>query len=292
MFIEKFSNYILYEKRFSVHTTEAYLQDLNQFKAFLSVRQLEFDTVNYQDVREWLVTLLQLCGPRTINRKLSSLRAFYKFLNREGLIENNPLLQIKTLKMPKRLPDYLEQDDLNILLDSNTYFSNDFQGLRNKLIIELLFGTGIRLSELLSLNENDINLYEENVLINGKRNKQRLVPLNKSLIELIKQYIREKHTQGFDCNLSVLILTDKGEAAYSGLIYRIVKKHLAYITTRDKKSPHVLRHSFATNLLNNGADLNSIKELLGHSSLASTEVYTHNTVERLKLIYKQAHPKA
>ena len=292
MFIEKFSNYILYEKRFSVHTTEAYLQDLNQFQGFLSLQQTELAAVNYQDVRAWLVILLESCGPRTINRKLSSLRAFYKFLNREGLIDNNPLLQIKTLKTPKRLPDYLEQDDLNILLDSNMYFASDFQGLRDKLIIELLFGTGIRLSELLSLHEGDINLYEETVLITGKRSKQRLVPLNKSLIELIKQYIREKHTKSFNCNLSVLILTDRGEAAYPGLIYRIVKKHLAYITTRDKKSPHVLRHSFATNLLNNGADLNSIKELLGHSSLASTEVYTHNTVERLKLIYKQAHPKA
>jgi integrase/recombinase XerC len=292
MFITRFSHHIEFEKRFSKHTISAYLQDLGQFKSFLSSRELDFDSVTHRDIRTWLVDLMAESGPRTVNRKLSSLRAFYKFLNREGLSTANPLIQIKALKTPKRLPVALHQNDLNALLDHGDYFAPDFGGLRDRLVIEMLFGTGIRLAELLGIRERDINVYEQTVLVNGKRNKQRLIPLNKTLIELINQYIKEKHSQGFSCCPDMLILTDRGKAAYSGLIYRIVTKHLSYITSKEKKSPHILRHSFATNLLENGADLNSVKELLGHSSLASTQVYTHTTVEKLKTIYKQAHPKA
>lgn len=292
MFITRFSHHIQYEKRFSKHTVSAYLQDLAQFESFLSTRDLNFESAGHHDVRAWLVELMTESGARTVNRKLSSLRAFYKFLNREGLLSINPLLQIKALKTPGRLPVALHQNDLNKLLDGDEYFKPDFTGLRDRLVIELLFGTGIRSAELLGIREKDVNVYEETLLVSGKRNKQRLIPLNKSLVELINQYLKEKHKQGFSCFSDMLILTEKGKAAYPGLIYRIVTKHLSYITSKEKKSPHILRHSFATNLLNNGADLNAVKELLGHSSLASTQVYTHNSVEKLKTIYKQAHPKA
>jgi len=292
MFITRFCHHIEYEKRFSKHTISAYLQDLAQFESFLSSRDLDFGLVGHHDIRAWLVDLMANSGPRTVNRKLSSLRAFYKFLNREGLSSVNPLIQIKALKTPKRLPVALHQNDLNKLLDQGDYFSSDFGGLRDKLVIELLFGTGIRLSELLGIREKDINLYEETILVCGKRNKQRLIPLNMILVELIKRYQKEKQNQDLNCSSDMLILTEKGKEAYPGLIYRIVTKHLSYITSREKKSPHILRHSFATNLLDNGADLNAVKELLGHSSLASTQVYTHNSVEKLKTIYKQAHPKA
>lgn len=292
MFITRFSHHIEFEKRFSKHTISAYMQDLCQFESFLSSQELDFHSVTHRDIRSWLVELMESAGPRTVNRKLSSLRAFYKFLNREGLSTANPLVQIKALKTPRRLPVAIHQNDLNKLLDQTGYFAPDFGGMRDRLVIELLFGTGIRLAELLAIREQDISLYEETVLVNGKRNKQRIIPLNKTLLELINQYNKEKHRQGFSCCSDMLILTDRGKAAYSGLIYRIVTKHLSYITSKEKKSPHILRHSFATNLLDNGADLNSVKELLGHSSLASTQVYTHTTVEKLKIIYKQAHPKA
>ncbi len=292
MFIEQFGNYLKYEKRYSEHTIGAYLKDLEQFEKFLSAKELNFSSVKYSDVREWIVDLMDDSEARTINRKLSALRSFYKFLNREKLTEVNPVSLVKALKIPKRLPDVVPVAGINALLDSDDVFSNDFTGLRNRLVIELLFGTGIRLAELISMKDSDVNIYEQSIRITGKRNKERIVPVSATLTQLIVRYINEKKEVGQRDISPVLILTEEGKPAYPKLVYRIVKKYLSYITTAGKRSPHVLRHSFATSLLNNGADLNAIKELLGHASLAATQVYTHNSVERLKMIYKQAHPKA
>lgn len=293
MFLERFNSYLQYEKRFSAHTISAYSKDLHQFQVYLNQNELDLLTARHHDIRSWFVELMDSAsGAKTINRKLSSLRTFYKFLQREKLIEHNPTLQVIAPKVPRRLPVIIEESKISALLDSEDVFENTFEGIRDRLVVELLFGTGIRLAELLSIRHSDINTYEQHIRIFGKRSKERIIPINVSLMKLIKEYICEKNSQKFDNLSSFLIVTSTGQGAYPKLIYRIVKKHLTNITTNQKKSPHILRHSFATSLLNNGADLNAIKELLGHSSLAATQVYTHNSVEKLKLIYKQAHPKA
>jgi integrase/recombinase XerC len=208
------------------------------------------------------------------------------------LVEANPTLQVKAPRVSKKLPVFIEDSNLNSLLDNAEVFGEGFEGLRDRVVLELLFGTGIRLAELITLNDADVNLYEQTIKVFGKRSKERIIPVNVSLMKLLKQYIEEKSKQNFQNLSQKLLVTSEGKAAYPKLIYRIVNKYLAYISTNEKKSPHILRHSFATSLLNKGADLNAIKELLGHASLAATQVYTHNSVERLKTIYKQAHPKA
>lgn len=293
MFIERFTRYLQFEKRFSAHTVTAYQQDLNQFSDFLVPLELSIPVVTHQHVRSWIVELMdQGYEAKTISRKISSLRSFYKFLQREELIGNNPMTHVRAPKIPKRLPVVVTEQKMDLLLDDELIFANNFEGLRNRLIIELLYGTGMRLSELVNLKDYDINTYEQSVKVLGKRNKERIIPINHSLAHLIDEYKRQKLIQNFDNKASALIVTNTGKDAYPKFIYRIVKSSLAHISTHDKKSPHILRHTFATSLLNRGADLNAIKELLGHSSLAATQVYTHNSVEKLKSIYKQAHPKA
>jgi integrase/recombinase XerC len=230
--------------------------------------------------------------PKSINRKVSSLRSFYKFLQREGLINSSPMLHVKAPKIPKRLPVVITEQKMDSLLDADNVFSDDFEGVRNRLILELLYGTGMRLSELVSLSNEDVNIYENQIKVLGKRNKERIIPISKVLATLITDYQVLKNNQDFIIKSSSLIVTNDGKAVYPKFIYRVVHSVLSFISTQDKKSPHILRHSFATTLLNRGADLNAIKELLGHSSLAATQVYTHNSVEKLKSIYKQAHPKA
>ena len=254
---------------------------------------MDFDAVKHHDIRSWIVDLLdKQTEPRSVQRKLSTLRTFYKFLQREMLVEANPTLQVKAPRVSKKLPVFIEDSNLNSLLDNAEMFGEGFEGLRDRVVLELLFGTGIRLAELITLSDADVNLYEQTIKVFGKRSKERIIPVNVSLMKLLKQYIEEKSKQNFQNLSQKLLVTSEGKAAYPKLIYRIVNKYLAYISTNEKKSPHVLRHSFATSLLNKGADLNAIKELLGHASLAATQVYTHNSVERLKTIYKQAHPKA
>ena len=293
MFINRFKNYLQFEKRFSEHTVRAYLKDISQFEVFIASSDLDFALVTHQDVRSWMVSLLEVkCSARTINRKLSVLRSFYKFLQREKLLEKNPTLQVKAPKVAKRLPAIINEDKLNTLLDSDVPFSADFEGQRDRLVLEFLFGTGIRLAELIAIRSEDIDKYGQSVRIYGKRRKERIVPLYPSLVKLIDKYLDEKNSLPFENISPGLIVTSTGKAAYPKLIYRIVKKYLAYITTSQKSSPHILRHTFATSLLNDGADLNAIKELLGHASLAATQVYTHNSAEKLKSIYKQAHPRA
>ncbi len=296
MFIEEFSNYLTFEKRYSVHTITAYIGDVKQFFDYLQLFNpswtLNPKEVNHHHVRQWMVDLVKDHDPRSVNRKISSLRTFFRFLNREGLVDINPVVKITALKTAKNLPEIVDEKGLSTLLDSEDIFSADFAGLRDRLVIELLFGTGMRRAELVSLKTQDVDFYERQLKIMGKRSRERIVPLHVTLVKLLKAYMHERNNCNF-CNITNrLIVTNKGDAAYAGLIYGIVKKYLSYITTVKKKSPHVLRHTFATSLLNNGADLNATKELLGHTNLAATQIYTHNTIERLKSVYKQAHPKA
>ena len=293
MFIKRFIKYIQFEKKFSVHTVTAYEKDISQFLEFLERVELDIQTISHTHVRSWMIDLLEKgVEAKTINRKISCLRSFYKFLLREQLVLQNPLMQVKVPKIPKRLPVFVEEEKMDMLLDGDNIFNDDFDGIRSRLIIELLYGTGIRLSELISLKEMDIDVYEKSIKVLGKRNKERVIPINFSLMNLIGQYVIVKKKQHFDNKSSVLIVTNKGQLVYPKFIYRVVKAYLSLVSTNEKKGPHTLRHSFATALLNRGADMNAIKELLGHASLAATQVYTHNSVERLKLVYKQAHPKA
>jgi len=293
MFIEQFIQYLKFEKRFSPLTVTAYQKDLNQFLVFIAVPESELLNITHQQVRSWMVELMDHGNEaKTINRKVSSLRSFYKFLQRNEMIMTNPMTQVRAPKIPKRLPVVITEQKMDTLLDGGFDFSDDFAGLRDRLIIELLYGTGIRLAELVGLRDDDIDAYEQQIRVLGKRNKQRIIPVHASLAKLITDYKFQKLSQGFDNKSSTLIVTDTGRDVYPKFIYRTVRTVLSTISTHNKKSPHILRHSFATSLLNRGADLNAIKELLGHSSLAATQVYTHNSVEKLKSIYKQAHPKA
>ncbi len=291
--IDSFISYIRHEKRYSDHTIISYKTDLLQFADFLfqTYEEKSLASVNHNMARSWVVALIEAnINPKSVNRKIASLKAFYKFLLRGKKVDKNPTLKIKAPKVKKSLPVFVSESGITELLDQFEY-PDGFTGIRDKLVIELLYGTGIRLSELLNLKEQQIDILNGTIKVKGKGNKERIIPLNSSLIHLIKDYQSIK-TNEFNNNLAWLIVSDKGSKSYPMLIYRIVKKYLNLVTTDEKKSPHVLRHTFATHLLNKGADLNAIKDLLGHSSLAATQVYTHNSMEKLKSIFEQAHPKA
>ena len=303
MFIARFIQYIQFEKRYSPHTVSAYQSDLDQFIAYLNNPDGDSPApeptithpaqITHHLIRNWMVELMNnKLTARSINRKIATLRKYFKFLLQEGIITHNPASKINAPKIPKNLPVVVEDVKLTQMLDDNEVFSPDFKGRRDKLVIETLFGTGMRLAELLGVKETDINIYEGTVKVLGKRNKQRIIPVNHELKLLMAEYLDLKKNQNFNNNSLTLVVTDKGADAYPKLIYLIVQKYLSYISTQNKKSPHVLRHTIATSLLNRGADLNAIKELLGHANLSATQIYTHNSVERLKSIYKQAHPKA
>ncbi len=294
MLISSFLTYLQHEKRYSPHTLLAYETDLRQYEQYIQINfELTLLTAKASQVRSFMVSLMDdKISANAINRKISSLRSFYKYLQRESILIVNPMLLIRAPKVPKRLPVFVEEHKMDQLLDSETVFNDEFSSQRDKLVLELLFGTGIRLAELLLLKDTDINSYESTIKVLGKRNKERIVPLHPTLLKEVEAYISLKYVQNFDNKIPTLIVTNTGIAAYPKMIYRIVNRYLTLISTQDKKSPHVLRHSFASSLLNRGADLNAIKELLGHAGLAATQVYTHNSVEHLKSIYKQAHPKA
>lgn len=294
MVVAQFLLYLQHEKRYSPHTLNSYQTDLLQFSDYLLQSfELPLPEAGHAQVRSYMVSLMEEeVSERSIGRKLSTLRSFYKYLLREGLIKASPMTLVRAPKIPKRLPVFIEDQKLDVLLDSEEFFNDSFSSVRDKLVIETLFGTGMRLAELLSLTEQSIDFYGATIRVIGKRNKERIIPISKLLADQLKAYLDLKTLQNFHNKMGPLFVTDKGAAAYPKLIYRIVTSYLTYISTQDKKSPHVLRHSYATSLLNRGADLNAIKELLGHASLAATQVYTHNSIERLKSIYKQAHPKA
>lgn len=293
MFIARFIDFLQFEKRFSRHTIVAYNKEVTQFVEYFKNAEIDIADISHRQVRAYLAQQVQ-AGKSTasVNRSLSALRTFYKYLIREGLADHNPLSLVRALKQPKKLPVIVENQKLNALLDTEDSFGDDFPSQRNKIVLELLYGTGIRLSELLTIDEGHIDFYNNTVRIFGKRSKERLVPINRSLRGCLNTYLTIKKTHFSNNNPARLIVTNEGKDAYPKLIYRIVTDYLSNISSQKKKSPHVLRHTFATALLDGGADLNAIKELLGHAGLAATQVYTHNSVERLKSIYKQAHPKA
>lgn len=292
MFLDRFFNYLQFEKRCSPHTLLSYKNDIQQFSVFLNhTFETTLKDAEYPMMRSWVMSLVEKdITAISIARKLSALKSFYKFLNKEGIIEKNPTIYLKAPKTSKKLPVFLEENKLNVLLDSEHIFEDSFKGLRDKLVIELLFGCGLRLSELVNLKIGDIYLQENLIKVLGKRNKERLIPVNKSLNGAILAYLNERNMQTTDHQF--LVVTDNYQKLYPKFIYRLVHKYVSLISTQDKRSPHVLRHTFATSLLNNGADINAIKELLGHANLSATQIYTHNTLERIKTIYKQAHPKA
>jgi integrase/recombinase XerC len=288
-----FLNHLKFEKRYSSHTVRAYADDLQAFHDFTAL-QFEVDfpqEITPQMIRSWMASLtVQKIQPRSINRKISSLKSFFKYCMVQGAITVNPVKSIQVLKTKKRLPSYIEQEQMEILLNS-TYFPNDFEGLTEYLVLIMLYETGIRVSELSNLKISQIDSTAMQLKVLGKGNKERVIPINKFMIERIDLYKKERASLFPEDQVIYLLVNSKNNQLTSRAIYSIVKKYLSLITTADRKSPHVLRHSFATHLTNNGAELNAVKELLGHSSLASTQVYTHNSIERLRDIHRKAHPK-
>ncbi|MGB0806036.1 MAG: tyrosine-type recombinase/integrase [Salibacteraceae bacterium] len=293
MYRDEFQKYLQSEKRFSNHTVKAYITDLNQFSNFIIDNGFSSSImdVGHKDIRSWLVSLVNESNisSNSINRKLSSLKTYFRFLQLTQVLSVNPTVKVVAPKMSKKLPEFVDQSSMNKLLNVGV-FEEGFEGERNQLIIELLYQTGIRLSELIGISIDDIQELSKTVKVLGKRNKQRLVPLNAEIIKLCVSYL--KHRNEIDVSCDSLIVTKKGKKAYPKMIYNIVNSYLAKVSTISKKSPHVLRHTFATHMLNNGADLNTIKELLGHANLSATQIYTHNSFEKLKTIYNQAHPRA
>jgi len=291
-FIE-FQNYLKYEKRFSSHTLNAYLTDLEQCDSFT---KHQFDkpvsSAGFSEIRAWLASLMaQKVTSKSVNRKISSLKTYFRFLESKGKLQTNPMEKVTPPRIPKRLAVFVSDTSMDSLF-SDLPFNDEFAGARDRLILEMFYCTGIRLSELTELKTSDFDIKAKQMRVKGKGNKERVIPVIDSLLDTYKRYcsIREA-TFGLDTS-EFIFLTNKGKKIYRKFVYRLVNFYLSTNTTVSKRSPHILRHSFATHMLNNGADINAIKELLGHSSLSATEVYTHNTVEKIKSVYKQAHPKA
>ncbi len=288
--LEKFIDYLKFEKRYSHHTITAYTKDLSQFHAFAESCDIKIEAVDHSIIRSWMVDMIEGgVSNRSVNRKLASLRTYFKFLMKQGVRQDNPMLKVVAPKMKTSLPTFVEHsamDQMNV--NHEDIFSDDFPGQRDRLIIELFYQTGMRLSELIGIRPQDIK--QDAILLTGKRNKQRLVPISNSLKQQIDRYNVFKTEQGWK-NRENFILTNKGEKLYQKLVYRTVNNYLGRVTSVTKRSPHVLRHTFATHMLNNGASLDAIKEILGHANLAATQVYTHNTITKLKQVHQRAHPR-
>ena len=286
---DNFIDFLSSEKRFSAHTISSYSNDINQFFLFLSSEYQINSTVsevNFQIVRSWIAFLLEKgISARSVNRKISTLKTYFKFLLREGVINESPMLKVVSPKSKKRLPIFVEEEQIESLLNE-VDFDDGFIGERDKLIIDLFYVTGIRVSELINIKFLDINFDENLVKVLGKRNKERLIPLSLRIVKELQFFAHKYKIHDY------FFTTLKGSKMYTKLVYRIVNKYIGKISSINKKSPHILRHTFATHMLNNGADINAIKELLGHANLSATQVYTHNTIEKLKTVYKQAHPRA
>ncbi|MBE0662844.1 MAG: tyrosine-type recombinase/integrase [Bacteroidales bacterium] len=295
MRVDDFILFLTSEKHYSPHTITAYRNDLVQFYGYIEsiYGNIESKDIDHQIIRSWLSYLIQSgATARSANRKLSTLKSYFRFLIKREVILVNPMQKVVSLKTAKNLPVFIEKGKMKSLFTSE-HFEADFKGVRNRIVLEMLYATGMRVSELIGLKHIDVDLASMNLRVTGKRNKQRIIPFGSYLSDAMNEFIKVKEEQfGSVSPDSYFIITEKGEKAYPKLIYTIVTQSLAFVTTQPKRSPHILRHSFATGMLNNGADLNAIKELLGHSSLAATQVYTHNTIERIKHIYQQAHPKA
>ncbi|HUX95311.1 MAG TPA: tyrosine recombinase XerC [Bacteroidales bacterium] len=291
---ESFLQYLKIEKRYSPHTVRSYLNDLDQFECYLkeSGHSGSPSDVTSHDIRAWIVSMLDTgYSAVSVHRKISCLRVYFRFMRKDGVIKTDPLQKIVVPKRKKSLPAFIEEKAMIALLE-DVSFGEDFAGIRNKTIIEMLYLTGMRRSELIGLKDADIDMADATVKVTGKRNKQRIIPLLKPFIKNLETYISKRDENTGNIKTDWFFVTDKGNKLYDKYVYNIVKKYLGIVTTSDRKSPHILRHTFATHMLNNGADLNSIKELLGHANLSATQVYTHNTFEKLKKVYKQAHPRA
>lgn len=292
--VDSFLRFIEFEKRYSNHTLISYKNDLLQFQDYLdnNHQNILIQDADHYLIRSWIIFLSEGdLKPRSINRKIASLKSFYKFLLRREVINNNPTTKLRLLKTEKNLPHFIKESEMDNLLD-HLHFEENFSGKRDKLMIELLYNTGIRLSELVNLKISNVNLFDQNIKVLGKRNKERIIPISSFIVNLIKDYINDLNNNPKGKNEEFLIQTDKMEKVYPVFVYRTINHYLGKVSLSEKKSPHVLRHSFATHLLNKGADLNAVKDLLGHTSLAATQVYTHNSLDKLKKVFDQAHPKA
>lgn len=291
---ESFLQYLKTEKRYSPHTVRSYLNDLDQFNLFLLSRELPEDPaeVTSNDIRAWIVSMLDNSySTISVHRKISCLRVFYRYLRKEGIMKNDPLEKVVLPKRKKALPVFVEEKSLSELLDTYN-FGDGFAGIRNRTIVEMLYMTGMRRAELIGLRNSDVDLTEGTFKVTGKRNKQRIIPILRSFIPRLEEYIKIRNERVVKSTSDWFFITDKGNKLYDKYVYNTVNCYLSMVTTIEKKSPHILRHTFATHMLNHGADLNSIKELLGHANLSATQIYTHNTFEKLRKVYKQAHPRA
>ena len=284
MYSDQFLNYLKNERNFSKKTIQSYLTDVNQFFLFNKVKTSD---IRSNDIRGWIISLKESgLESVSINRKISSIRSYFKLCKRESWINQDPSQKIKLLAVKKRLPNFFSESAMKSLF-SKVKFPNDFTGSRDRLIIEIFYSTGIRVSELVDLKKSQFNLTSKTLIVFGKGRKERIIPLLNNVIESFKIYMKFRSNMKSD----YLFLTINSKKTYSELIYRVVNEYLGKVTTISKKSPHVLRHTFATHLLNRGADINTIKELLGHKSLLSTQVYTHNSLEKIKRIYQKSHPR-
>lgn len=292
--ITSFIDYLKFEKRYSRHTITSYETDLLSFFDFLAVNYNSpgLVSISHAQIRSWLAQLKENgLQAKSINRKISALKSFFKYNLKTGAIETSPMVKVISPKNGKRLPFFVKEEDVANLMQSMALSTEDWKSLNARVLISVFYATGMRLSELILLKEKQIDLVKGQIKVLGKGNKERIIPLGKEVQEIIKDYIGQKK-KIFEESSDLLLVTEKGKPLYPKYAYLLVNHYLGMVGTLDKKSPHILRHTFATHLMNNGADLNAVKELLGHSSLASTQVYTHNTIEKLKDIHKKAHPKA
>ncbi len=290
---KSFTDYLFLEKKYSKHTVNAYITDLNSFHDFIKeeFEQENLVEVNYSLIRSWIILLSENNAENvTINRKISSLKAFYKFLLKTKQIEVSPLLKHKALKTPKKIQIPFSEKELDLVINEIKY-PEGFNGIRDKLIIDLFYTTGIRRAELINLNVSSVDIQNATIKVLGKRNKERIIPLLPVIVDEIKGYLEQRNALETIIDTENLFLMLKGVKLNETFVYRIINDYFSTVSEKVKKSPHILRHTFATHLLNNGADINSVKELLGHSSLASTQVYTHNSLAELKKVYKNAHPR-
>lgn len=291
---KSFIEYLLHEKKYSLHTVTSYKKDLESFYEFINAEygSSQIDEVNYQQIRLWIVSLVESgISNRTVNRKISALNSYYKFLIKIEQIKASPLAKHKALKTNKKVQIPFSEQEMKTVINE-LHHDTDFEGLRNRLIIELFYATGIRRIELVQIKLSDIDLSNNTLKVLGKRNKERYIPLINSVVETINQYILVRNTLETIIDKPFLFLTKKGLKIYENLVYRIINDYFSKASTKVKKSPHILRHSFATHLLNQGANLNAVKELLGHTSLSATQVYTHNSIAELKKVYSNTHPRS
>ena len=292
--LQNFFDFLQFQKRYSKNTIVSYKNDLSSFFVFLQNQypDTQISEVKTVYVRSWMADMKDnKMTARSLNRKMSSLRSFFKFLLKNQMVKANPVSGITSPKMPKRLPQFITEQDTENLF-TIIQFSEGFKGITEKLVLQVLYFTGIRKAELIGIKENDVDKMNSQIKIFGKGSKERLIPVNNALIKDLIFYITEKKRLGLCNENNNLFVTEKGALLDPKQVYNMVKKYLSLITTIEKKSPHILRHTFATHLMNNGAELNAVKELLGHASLAATQIYTHNSIEKLKDVYKKAHPKA